>query len=95
MMLQKLTLAATAAAFLALAMPAEAAMPGPGPHPGGYAAGHVTPVKAKKKVIYVKKKVCHPVYKWRWTWWRGHPAKVKVKVGETCAWRWVPVWRWH
>ena len=87
-MLQKLTLAATAAA----AFPG----PTPGPHPGPYASDHVVPVKARKKhFFHVKKKVCGPVYRWRTVWWHGHPHKVKVKVGYKCHWRWVPVWRWH
>jgi hypothetical protein len=96
-MLQKFALAATAAAFLAAAIPAEAAMPSAavGGHKVAPSADYVTPVKAKKRLHHVKKRVCHPVYKWRWVWHKGHPHKVKVRVGQTCTWKWVPIWRWY
>ena len=96
-MLRRFALAAAAASFLFAVVPAEAAMPSPvtgAPH-DNYTSSQATPVKAHKKVIYVKKKVCHPVYKWRTVWWKGHWTKVKVKVATKCTWRWVPVWRWY
>jgi hypothetical protein len=96
-MFQKIALAATAAAFLAAAVPAEAAMPGPtaGSHQNNYTSSHVTPIKSNKKRIWVKRKVCGPVYKWRWVWWHGHLQRKKVKVGYQCHWRSVPIWRWY
>ncbi len=83
-MLRRFALAAAAASFLFAVVPAEAAMPSPvagAPH-DNYSSSQATPVKAHKKVIYVKKKVCHPVYKWRTVWWKGHWTKVKVKVAK-------------
>lgn len=83
-MMKNLALAAVASMVMAMASPVEAAMPntGIGVHPTGY----VTPVKMKKMKIY-KKKVCHNIYGWKWVWWKGHPAFVKVKIGRECHWK--------
>jgi hypothetical protein len=96
-MLQKFALAATAAAFLAAAVPAEAAMPGPviGGHQAGQSATYATPIAKKKRLTHVKKRVCGPTYQWRWVWRHGHKHHVKVRTGYTCHWKWVPIWRWY
>jgi hypothetical protein len=96
-MLQKFALAATAAAFLAAAVPVEAAVPSAvaGSHQISDSATYTTPVKAKRHRAHVKKRICGPTYKWRWVWRHGHMHKIKVRTGYTCHWRWVPIWRWY
>jgi len=96
-MLQKFALAATAAAFLATAVPVEAAMPGPtaGGQQAGQSVTYATPVKARRHRTNVRRRVCGPTYSWRWVWRHGQRHRVRVRTGYTCHWRWVPIWRWY